>query len=325
MIIARAPYRVSFLGGSTDYPLWYRENGGAVLSTTIDKYAWITLRYLPPFFEHKHRIVYSQEERAQHVGEIRHPAVRECLRFTGVEEGIELHHDGDVPARSGLGTSSSFTVGLLHALHALKGEMPTKLQLANEAIHVERDLIGENVGSQDQTAAAFGGLNRIDFGPGDEIKVQPIVLKRERLEELQSHLMLLYSGFSRTASQVVEEQLTQTPNKGVELRRMHQMVDEGIAILTGGGDISDFGKLLQEGWELKRSLSSKVGPIYVNAVIDTALAVGALGAKVCGAGGGGFILLFADPALHERIVRKLGLLHVPFRFESEGSRVVYHG
>jgi len=324
LIICRAPYRVSFLGGSTDYPVWYREHGGAVLSTTIDKYAWTTVRHLPPFFEHKHRIVYRLQEHVQDVDEIRHPSVRECLKFLAITDGLEIHHDGDVPARSGLGTSSSFTVGLLHALHELKGEMVPKMQLAREAIHIEQDLVGERVGSQDQTAAAFGGLNRINFGPGDDIRVDPLVVSKERREELQAHLMLLYSGFSRTASQVVEEQLNRVEQNGETLERMREMVDEGISILTGNGDIAEFGKLLRESWTLKRSLSSKVGPLHIDLMMEAALQLGVVGGKVCGAGAGGFLLLFADPSLHPRIIKELDLLHVPFRFETEGSKIVFH-
>ena len=199
MIISRTPFRISFFGGGTDYPVWYQENSGAVLGTTIDKYCYITCRYLPPFFEHKHRVVYSQAELVQDIGEIRHPSARETLRYMKITEGVEIHHDGDLPARTGLGSSSSFTVGLLHALYALKGIMPSKMQLAREAIHIEQDIIKENVGSQDQVFAAFGGFNRIDFDVENDIGIKRIIVKPERLELLQDHLMLIFTGFSRTA------------------------------------------------------------------------------------------------------------------------------
>lgn len=324
MIISRTPLRISFAGGGTDYPTWYRENRGAVLATTINHYCWLFCRYLPPFFEHRHRIVYRQIELPQTVDEIQHPSVRETLKFMGISEGVEIHHAGDLPARSGMGTSSSFTVGLLHALYALKEIMPTKIQLAKEAIHIEQNLVKENVGSQDQVSAAVGGLNRIDFGPGDSIEVHPVIIKSERLEELQSHLMLLFTGLSRTASQIAEEQIRLTPSKKSELEQMYQMIDEGISILNSDRDIADFGRLLHEGWKLKKSLSSKVAPLYVDLIYEAALKMGAIGGKICGAGGGGFILLFVEPELQDKIREELGLLHVPFRFENEGSRVVFN-
>lgn len=324
MIISRTPYRVSFFGGSTDYPVWYQGNKGAVMSTTIDKYCYIMCRWLPPFFEHRHRIVWSQIELPQRVEEIQHPSIRETLRFMAITEGVEIHHAGDLPARSGVGTSSSFTVGLLHALHALKGNMPDKMQLARGAIYIEQDMVKENVGSQDQVSAAFGGFNRIDFGPGSNIEVHPLPIRKERIEELESHLMLLFTGISRTASQIAEEQIKLTPSKGSELGQMYQMVEEGIGILNSDCDIKDFGKLLHEGWKLKRSLSSKIAPPYVDFLYEAAIKLGAVGGKICGAGGGGFMLLFAEPKLQDRIREKLGLLHVPFRFEREGSQVLFN-
>lgn len=324
MIISRTPFRISFFGGGTDYPVWYRENGGAVLGTTINKYCYISCRYLPPFFEHKHRIVYSQTELVQDVREIRHPSVRETLSYLGFNEGLEVHHDGDLPARSGLGSSSSFTVGLLHALQVLKGKIPEKMQLAHEAIYVEQELIKENVGSQDQTFAAFGGFNRIDFSR-DDIRVHPLVLPPERMGLLQDHLMLFFTGFSRTASQVAAEQIAQTPNKGRELTQMHQMVDEAMRILDQDSDLDDFGRLLHESWQLKRSLTSKISTPYIDYVYETAMSAGATGGKILGAGGAGFILFFAAPELQPRVSEALhGLLHVPFRFENRGSQIIFY-
>lgn len=325
MITSRAPYRISFFGGSTDYPAWYRENRGAVLATTIDKYCYITARYLPPFFEHKYSIAYRQIEVPQTIDEIQHPSVRETLKFMGITEGVEIHHAGDLSARSGMGTSSSFTVALLHALYALKGVIPTKMQLAKGAIHIEQEMIKESVGSQDQTLAAFGGFNRIDFGPGDNIEVHPMALKAGRLEGLKSHLMLLFTGLSRTASQIAAEQIRETPGKKNELGQMYQMVDEAINILNSDRDITDFGRLLHEGWQLKKSLSSKVSPRYVDLLYEDAVKMGAIGGKILGAGGGGFLLLFVEPDLQANIRERLGLLHVPFRFEDQGSQVIFNG
>jgi D-glycero-alpha-D-manno-heptose-7-phosphate kinase len=325
MIITRTPFRISFFGGGTDYPVWYKENIGAVLSTTINKYCYITCRYLPPFFEHKHRIVYSQTEFVQDIDEIRHPSVRETLRFMKITEGLEIHHDGDLPARTGLGSSSSFTVGLLHALYALKGIMPTKMQLAKEAIHIEQNMIKENVGSQDQVSAAFGGLNRIDFNGENNIRVQPVTIKTQKLYLLQNHLMLFFTGFSRTASQIAEEQIKETPNRKQELNEMYRMVDEAINILNGENDLLEFGRLLHESWQLKRSLTDKISTPYVDYLYDAATRAGAVGGKLLGAGGSGFILFFVSPELQPRVKETLhGLLHVPFRFESLGSQVVFH-
>lgn len=322
MIISRTPFRISFFGGGTDYPVWYRENGGAVLGTTINKYCYITLRHLPPFFEFKHRIVYSQMEHVHDIEEIRHPSVRETLRFMDISDGTEIHHNGDLPARTGLGSSSCFTVGLLHTLYALKGKIPGKMQLASEAIYIEQERIKENVGSQDQVLVSFGGFNRVDFSK-DGIQVQPITLKQQRLDMLQSHLVLFFTGFSRTASQIAGEQIRNTPNKAAELKAMRQMVDEAINILNSDGDLSDFGKLLNESWKLKRSLTNKITTPYIDYIYDTAIKAGAAGGKILGAGGGGFILFFIRPELQECVKEALkGLLHVPFLFESSGSKII---
>jgi D-glycero-alpha-D-manno-heptose-7-phosphate kinase len=232
MIITRTPFRISFFGGGTDYPAWYQEHGGAVLATTINKYCYITCRHLPPFFEHKHRIVYSAIENVHHHEEIKHPAVRAVFGWAGCEKGLEIHHDGDLPARSGLGSSSSFTVGLIHALAALDGKYVTKEALAHNAIHVEQNVIKENVGSQDQISAAFGGFNRIEFKRNDTFQVDPIILTKDRLHELQSHLMLCFTGFSRIASDIAKSKIDNLKNREVELKLMKEMVNEAIELLT---------------------------------------------------------------------------------------------
>lgn len=326
MIICRTPYRVSFFGGGTDYPGWYRENGGAVLSTTINKYSYITCRYLPPFFEYKYRIRYYQREETQTVEEIRHPSVRECLRFMGVQDGVDIVHHGDLPAQSGLGSSSTFTVGLLHALSALKHQMPTKRELAINAIHVEQDRIKENVGSQDQTAAAFGGLNTIQFGGVQEISVHPMILHPSRLARLEQHLMLFFTRFPRMASDVAEEQIRQIPANRDNLRQMLQLVEEATKILQDRDDhLDEFGRLLHEQWLIKQGMSSKITNGDIDAIYRTGLKAGALGGKLLGAGGGGFMLFYVSPERQGQVKEALKhLLYVPLRFDHVGSQIVYY-
>jgi len=325
MIISKTPFRISFFGGGTDYPVWYRENGGAVLSTTIDKYCYLTVRYLPPFFSYKHRIVYSKIEMVSDVKEIIHPAARAVIEFLGVEKGLEIHHDGDLPARSGLGSSSSFTVGLLHSLYALKGIMPSKETLAKEAIHIERDVLKENIGSQDQVAVAYGGFNKISFIGEDKIDVHPITIKKEREEELKDHLMLFFTGFTRIASDIAKKQIENTPDKKKELNLMYQMVEEAINILNGDKDILEFGKLLNEAWQIKKSLTDKISTFQIDDIYLRARKTGAVGGKILGAGGGGFMLLFVPPDRKEDVRKELkDLLEVPFSFEKNGSQIIYY-
>lgn len=325
MIISRTPFRISFFGGGTDYPVWYRENGGAVLGTTIDKYCYITGRCLPPFFDHKYHIVYSLVENVKNVDEIKHPAVRATLRYMGIDDGLEIHHDGDLPARTGLGSSSSFTVGLLHTLYALKGVMPSKMQLAKEAINVEQNLLKENVGCQDQVMAAFGGFNHVTLGCRDEIDVRRVTVKPERLETLQNHLMLVFTGFSRFASDIAAVQIQQTPNRKRELTAMYQMVDEALKILNSNCDIEEFGKLLHESWQLKRSLTDKISTPQADSLYEAVRKAGATGGKMIGAGGGGFMLFFVKPEFQGKVKQALdGLLTVPIRFESAGSQIIFY-
>ena len=326
MIISRTPFRISFFGGGTDYPVWYNEHGGAVLATSINKYCYITLRYLPPFFDYRYRIVYSKTEQTQDISGIYHPSARETLRFMNWDRGIEIHHDADLPARTGLGSSSAFTVCLLNALYALKGKMITKRQLALEAIHIEQDRIRENVGSQDQTTAAFGGFNKIEFGGEQHIQVQPITLNAEKIQLLQDHLLLFFTGFARTASEIAGEQIKKTPTKENELRRMSEMVDEAMSILNGSSSsITDFGRLMHETWMIKRSLTNKITTPQIDKIYDTAIKAGALGGKLLGAGGGGFILFFVAPEDQHKVKEKLkNLLYVPFSFESLGSQIIYY-
>jgi D-glycero-alpha-D-manno-heptose-7-phosphate kinase len=324
MVISRTPFRISFFGGGTDYPAWYRQHGGSVLAATINKYCYLTCRYLPPFFEHRIKVVYSKIETVHTVDEIQHPAVRELLRYLSIEHGVEVHHDGDLPRRSGMGSSSSFTVGLLHALYALKGQIVGKRQLALESIHIEQDVLKENVGSQDQVCAAYGGVNLISFYPNGDISVRPVTLTPQRQRELESHLMLFYTGIMRTASDIAASFISQLAQRTETLRRMRELVDASSEILSGAGDINEFGRLLHEAWLAKRSLSEKVSNSQVDFLYQEALDAGAVGGKLLGAGGGGFMLLFVPPEKQTALRSRLNkLIHVPFEFEFAGSQIIF--
>jgi len=326
MIITRTPFRVSFFGGGTDYPAWFERHGGVVLATSIDKYCYITCRYLPPFFEHKYRIVYSRIENVQNISEIQHPSVRAVLDTYHCTDGLEIHHDGDLPARSGLGSSSSFTVGLINAVMALRGQYISKEALASQAIQVEQKVIQENVGSQDQISAAFGGLNRIEFRRDGSFDVSPIVLPIERLAVLQSHLMLCFTGLSRISSEVARSTIENLDQREKELKLMKGLVDQAVKVLQSKtAPIEEFGQLLHESWMQKRKLSDKVSTSEIDALYDTARSAGAIGGKLLGAGGGGFFLLFVRPEHQKEVREKLSrLVHAPFRFENAGSRVVLY-
>lgn len=326
MIISRTPFRVSFFGGGTDYPAWYREHGGAVIGTTINKYSYITCRYLPPFFDYKYRIRYVQREETKSIAEIKHPSVRECLSFMQIEKGVDIVHHADLPARTGLGSSSTFTVGLLHALYALKHEMPTKRELALNAISIEQDWIKESVGSQDQTMAAFGGLNRIDFGGAQEITITPIIIPPSKLKGIEQHMMLFFTGFARTASEIAKDQIQHIPTKTADLRAMMDVVDGAMSILTSkSDDLGDFGRLLDEQWRLKRGMSSKITNQDIDAVYETGKKAGAWGGKLLGAGAGGFMLFFVAPELQNQVKKALShLLYVPCRLDFLGSQIINH-
>ena len=326
MIITRTPFRVSFFGGGTDYPTWVQRHGGLVLATSIDKYCYITCRYLPQFFDHKYRIVYSRIENVRDISEIQHPAAKAVLDVLDCRDGLEIHHDGDLPARAGLGSSSSFTVGLINAVTALRGKYISKDELASQAIHIEQQVIREDVGSQDQVSAAFGGLNRIEFRRDGSFDVAPMVLPAERLAVLQSHLMLCFTGLSRIASEVARSQIENMDKREKELKIMQGLVDQAISVLQSkAASIEEFGKLLHESWTYKRQLSDKVSNSGIDEFYEAARTMGAIGGKLLGAGGGGFFLLFARPGDHKAIREKFSrLVHVPFRFENAGSRVVLY-
>jgi D-glycero-alpha-D-manno-heptose-7-phosphate kinase len=325
MIISRTPFRLSFFGGGTDYPSWYRVHGGAVLAASIDKYCYLTCRYLPPFFDHRIRLVYRQIETCKTIEEIAHPVVRAALRHLDFQRGLELHHDGDLPARSGMGSSSAFAVGLLHALHALMGRLRSKMQLAQESIHIEQEIMGETVGSQDQVMAAFGGLRYVQFHTDGKITADPLPLPAPRLAELQAHLMLFYTGIPRTASDVAQSYVSNILGRGRQLHDMRRLVEESVDLLVSGQDLDAFGSLLHDAWLLKRSLSKRVSTPRVDGYYEEARQAGALGGKLTGAGGGGFLLFFVPP-VKQTVVRKAlaPLLQVPFAFETAGSQILFY-
>jgi D-glycero-alpha-D-manno-heptose-7-phosphate kinase len=326
MIISRTPFRVSFFGGGTDYPQWYREHGGAVLATTIDKYCYLSVRKLPPFFDHRFRVVYSIVENVKEIAEIKHPAVRAVLQWLDTRTGLEIHHDGDLPARSGLGSSSAFTVGLIHAMRALAGRRIAHDALASEAIHVEQSVIGEPVGCQDQIAAAIGGFNHVQFRPDGSYAVNPMILPGDRLEALQQHCMLLFTGISRVSAEIAAVTITNLAARTKELRAMQQMVEIAVDVLgSAHGWLDDFGRLLHETWMLKRRLAPCVSNTTVDELYETARRAGAIGGKLLGAGGGGFMLLLVRPEDRGRVREALSsFIDVPFRFETSGSRIVLY-
>lgn len=330
MIISRTPFRISFFGGGTDYPEWYTEHGGRTLAATIDKYTYISVRKLPPFHNHKTRVVWSKIELVNSHDEIEHPAVKGILRFMNIQDGLEIHHDGDLPARSGVGGSSAFVVGFLHALYTLMGiGTVQRMDLARNAISIERDIMGEVVGCQDQVSCAFGGLNRIVIEKPGRISVEPFGLglpgwyRKERLSGLNDRLMLYFTGVTRSASEAAKEQLANLKKNGRALSQMAAQVDEGFRILESG-ELDDFGRLLHEAWLLKRSLSGTMSTRAIDDLYDQFRKSGALGGKICGAGSGGFLVLYAPPETHPIIRRKFGplLVQVPFRFDDQGASIV---
>lgn len=322
MILSRTPFRLSFFGGGTDYPSWYRTRGGTVLGATINKYCYLSCRYLPPFFEHRIRIVYSKIENCQTVNEIQHPAVRECLRYLQIGDGLEIHHDGDLPARGGIGSSSAFTVGLLHALHTLRGRAVSKHELALQAIHLEQDLLSEAVGSQDQVLTCYGGLNRVEFQTHGDFIVSPVFLEREALEDFTDHFLLFFTGLQRNASDIAKTYSNRLFEKEREMLAISQMVQAGLDALKRA-DYAYFGGLLHEYWKLKRALSPRISHPSIDRLYGEAISAGALGGKLVGAGGGGYLMLFAPPTRHSNILQRLSaLLHIPFRFESAGSQII---
>ncbi len=326
MIISRTPFRISLFGGGTDYPEWYNNYNGCVINATINKYCYITARYLPPFFDYKHRIRYYLHEQANNLEQIKHPSVRETAKYLNIDKGIEIVHNADLPARSGLGSSSTFTVGLLNAFYGLKNYMPTKRELALNAIHIEQNLIKEFVGSQDQTAAAFGGLNRIIFSENNLIDVDPILISEDRLIQLQNNLMLFFTGFARNASDIAKEQIKITLEKTKELNNIFEICSEGFSVLNNKNESLDtIGELLNEQWIIKRTLTDKITNSNINEIYDAGMEAGAIGGKLLGAGAGGFILFYV-PQENQIAVKNVlkTKLFVPFRFENTGSKIIYY-
>ena len=323
MIITKTPFRMSFFGGGTDFPGFYNENGGAVISTTFDKYCYLTVRHLPRFFDYSSQIVYSVTESVKSVNEIEHPAVREAMKYLNMQE-LRITYDADLPARSGLGTSSSFAVGLLNAFYALKGKYADKRKLADDAIYLERELCRESGGIQDQIAAAFGGLNRIRFSSGG-YEVEPVIISPKRKEELNKNLMLFFTGFSRFSSDIQKGTEVAIKDKTKNLLEMLELVDEAYKVLTSKTDLNEFGKMLDYTWKLKRSIESKISTDDIDSLYAKAVKAGALGGKLLGAGGGGFLLFYVEQDKQESVLKALeNLLYVPFEFENGGTKVIHY-
>lgn len=324
MIITKTPFRMSFFGGGTDMKEFFQEYGGAVLSTTFDKYCYVNVRHLPRFFDYSTEISYSKLERVTDIGDIEHPAVRNAMKMLDMHE-IRLTYEADLPARSGLGTSSSFAVGMLNAFHALKGKYVDKKRLADEAIYLERELCQEKGGWQDQIAASFGGLNRINFNE-DGYEVLPVIINKKRKAQLNDSLMMFFTGFTRFSSDVQKANSGMSQEKINRLQEMHALVDRAEDILRDKhSDLDDFGRMLDYTWRLKRKTGKTVTNERIDLIYEAGLKAGALGGKLLGAGGGGF-LLFYVPADKQRDVREAmkNLLYIPFQFETGGTRVIYY-
>ncbi|MGP1496502.1 MAG: GHMP family kinase ATP-binding protein [Treponema sp.] len=324
MIITKTPFRMSFFGGGTDFSGFFNEHGGAVLSTTFDKYAYVTVRNLPPFFEYKTHLTYSKEEKVNSVDEIQHPAIRNAMKWLGMEK-IRMTYEADLPARSGLGTSSSFAVGMLEAFYALKGKYADKKKLSDDAIYLERTLCAEAGGIQDQIAAAFGGFNRIDFSK-DGYTVNPVVMSRERKKELNDNIMLFFTGFSRFSSDIQKGTEKSMKEKTKELLEIYSLVDEAQKILSdNNADLDEFGKLLDYSWNLKRGISEGISTDSIDEQYKKAMDAGALGGKLLGAGGGGFLLFYVPKEKQKSVKNALkDQMQVPFSFENEGTRIIYY-
>lgn len=324
MIITKTPFRVSFFGGGTDYPTWFEKHGGSFLSMSIDKYCYLSVRNLPPFFEHKHRLVYSIVENVSTTKEFKHPIVREVLGWKGCEGGLEIHHDGDLPARSGVGSSSSFTVGLLHALAGLRGQISYKRGLADEAIFVEQALLSETVGIQDQIAAAFGGINCVTISRNGDYSVNPVLASSDLLAEFESHLVLCFTGISRYASEIAAQKVASFQEKESVLFSMQSLVAEGMRLLCNGC-FQEFGELLDHSWHLKRSISPVISGTEIDKLYYAAIQSGAWGGKLLGAGGGGFMLLVVPPESQKCLRERFpNTVFVPIKTDWSGSQVAFY-
>ncbi len=323
MIITQTPFRMSFFGGGTDFPGFYNEHGGAVISTTFDKYCYVNVRHLPRFFDYSTELSYARTERVTDVNQIEHPAIREAMKYLDMHE-IRLTYEADLPARSGLGTSSSFAVGMLNAFYALKGKYADKRKLADDAIYLERELCKESGGVQDQIAASFGGFNRIDFS-AEGYMVNPVIISPERKKQLNNNLMLFFTGFSRFSSEIQVSTEGAMKDKTAQLLEMYSLVDEAEKILVSKTNLDEFGRLLDHTWKLKRGITSKISTDSIDGLYQTAMQAGALGGKLLGAGGGGFLLFYVEPEKQAQVRKAMEkLLYVPFEFENGGTRVIHY-
>lgn len=322
IVISQTPLRISFLGGGTDFPEWYSKNGGAVLSTTINKYCHIVCVPSYPFYDYQYRIVYSNIEVANNVDGIKHPVVREALRSYPNTKNIEIHYSGDLPAGAGLGASSAFSVGIINVLEKYNGRDISKKKLARSAIHLEREVLKEVVGCQDQVATSFGGINHIEFHKNGEFDVKPLKISSDRSQLLQDHLMLFFSGIKRRSSTVASSVVQKMADENSGLKDIKALVSEGVNVLTNEStNISEFGRLLNLNWQLKKQLSQAVSNKVVDDMYEKALQSGAIGGKLLGAGGGGFLLLFVEPEKQAQVAHALrAFKRVEFEFEDEGSR-----
>ncbi len=326
MIIARTPYRVSFFGGGTDYPDWFKENGGAILGTSIAYYCYIHGRELPPFFNHKYLISWSKIEKKNDVDEIEHPVVREAIKYINIGSGMEIQHHGDLPARSGLGSSSSFTISILNMLHTLKGAgVISKDSLARESIYFEQTILKENVGIQDQILASYGGFNKIDILPNGNFDVSPILLRDKIKKQIESNVLMFYTGVSRMSSTIAADSIKEIPNNRVGLLEMQSLVDIAVDLVINGNNIDDFGRLLHETWKIKRSLASSISTDFIDDIYHKGMSAGALGGKILGAGGGGFIIFYAAQDKKLQVCKALkDLIMVPFKMDFDGARIIFH-
>lgn len=324
MLTTRTPFRMSFLGGGTDFPAYFNEYGGCVLSATFNKYTYVTVRNLPALFDYKNQFTYSKIERFNSPDELEHPLVREAMKFIDIDR-IQIAYDADLPARSGIGSSSSFAVGLLNELHLLKDEKLSKMELAKEAIHLERVLCKEAGGVQDQLAVAFGGLNKITFD-ADGYRIIPVDISHKKKKEFNENLMLVFTGFSHFSGEVAVEQQNNIPQKITELNEMKSLVNEGERILASGSDLDDFGRLLDYTWKLKRTLSDRITTDEIDRIYSSAINAGALGGKILGAGSGGFMLLYVPKENRENVEKLFDSSKIiPFEFEDDGTKLIYGG
>ena len=324
MIISKTPYRISFFGGGSDYPSWYIKNGGRVLSTTINKFVYISCRNLPPFFNHKYRIVWSKLEMVKKIEQINHIPIRKILQYYKIKNGLEIHYDGDLPARSGMGSSSVFIVGLLNLFNNLKGKKLTKNELAKKSIFFEQKILNENVGSQDQIAASYGGFNKILFKKGGDFSIKPVLLSRKFRKNLNKNLLLVYTGITRNAHDIAKDYINKLErSKSSHILRIINFVDQGEKILKNG-DLENFGKLLHESWMEKKSLSTYISNAKIDYIYSSAMKSGALGGKLLGAGGGGFFLFCVPLNKQKNFLKSLKKkIIIPFKFSNEGSEIMF--